>query len=110
MLQQIDLLRDQKSNIKTLKMVLIIEKNINQLTVDTNCQVSLLNWANRKQINENCRKSWFNQAEKLSLAAQFLDYIKQPIIVWGASKSDLRSADVRQTEQPTQNWVDGQDL
>ena len=88
----------------------MIEKNINQLTVDTNCRVSLLNWASRKQIDENCRKSWFNQAEKLGLAAQFLDYIKQPIIVWGASKSDLRSADMRQTGQPAQNCVDGQDL
>ena len=69
-----------------------IDNQIIQLTVDTGSPVSFLNWATTKEIMEKSNKVRFIPSDKLNLQTKFVDYIKQPISILGALKTNLRSA------------------
>ena len=45
-----------------------------------------------KQILEECLNTKLMPAKSLNLSAQFVDYNKQPILILGALKADIRSA------------------
>ena len=55
--------------------------------------MSLVNWAITKEIIENSKRSSFFPAEKLNLAAQFVDYNIEPTRNLRAPKTDLHSAE-----------------
>ena len=87
-----------------------------QLKVDTGKPVSFSNWTTTKEIIDRSRKPKLILAEKLNLAAQFVDYNKQPILISGALKTDRRSAgwevkgaNFLVTERRTR-WILGLDL
>ena len=61
------------------------------MTIDTGNRVSFLKWATAKQILEECPKTKFMPAESLNLSAQFVEYNKQPILILGALKANIRS-------------------
>ena len=61
------------------------------MTIDTGSRVSFLKWATAKQILEECPKTKFMPAESLNLSAQFVEYNKQPILILGALKANIRS-------------------
>ena len=88
-----DIRRDPRSAlIKSLKGLVRIDNQINNMTIDTGSPVSFLKWARTKQIMKECPKIKFLPAESLILSAQFVDYNKQPILILGALKADIRSA------------------
>ena len=48
--------------------------------------MSFLNWVTTKQTLEECPKTKFMPAERLNLSAQFVDYNKKPILIFGRNK------------------------
>ena len=93
-IEKIESRRNPKSHqVKALKALVKIDSHILNMTIDTSSPVSLLNWATTKQILEGPKNSKFIPVEKLNLSAQFVDYNKRPILILGALKVNLRSAD-----------------
>ena len=85
-----ELRRDLKSkNLKSLKAIARIDKQIIITTVDTGNPVSFLNWTKAKQILELSQKATFVPAESIILPAQIVGYKKHPIMILGALKWDI---------------------
>ena len=77
---------------KSLKALGRIDHQIINMTIDTGSPVSFLNWTTAKQILESSKNTKFIPRENLNLAAQFVDYNKQPINILGAITANIRSA------------------
>ena len=91
--RKIDIRRDPKSHqIKALKALVRINRQIINVTIDTGRPVSFLNWTTAKQLLEGAPEIKFIPAEKLNLTTQFVDYNKQPIQIQGALCTSIRSA------------------
>ena len=91
--RKIDIRIDPRSaQTKSLKALVRIENQIITMTFDTGSPVSFLNWATTRQIMEMCPQTKYMPVESLNLSAQFVDYNKQPILILGALKADIKSA------------------
>ena len=88
-------MRDPKSErVKSLKALVRVDHQIINMTVDTGSPISFLNWSTAKIILDSSDKAKFTTAERLNLPAQFVDYNKkQPIVLLGALKATIRSAE-----------------
>ena len=92
-IQKVDIRRNPRSKqIKSLKVMVTIDHQIINMTIDTGSPVSFLNWATAKQILESSKNTKFSPRENLNLTAQFVDYKKQPSNILGAITTTIRSA------------------
>ena len=90
-MQKVDIRRHPRSQqIKSLKALVRIDRQIINMTIDTGSPVSFLNWATAKQILESSKNTKYIPQENLNLTAQFVDYNKQPINILGAITTTIR--------------------
>ena len=92
-IQKVDVRRNTRSKqIRSLKVLVRIDYQIINMTIDTGSPVSFLNWATAKQILESSKNTRFIPRENLNLTTKFIDYNKHPINILGAITTTIRSA------------------